>query len=196
MNNFIKPSGNVIVISAPSGAGKSTICKTVIENARNITSSISYTTRQPRKNEKNGREYFFITEAQFKEMIRKKHFVEWAKVHGNYYGTSKVLLEKILTSGKNALLEIDVHGGINIKKQYPNACMIFVMTSDFKTLKDRLVARNEDCEEEMHVRLSNAKKELKYISKYEYLIINEKLKDAAFAVKTIIKSLEYKILKK
>jgi guanylate kinase len=189
--------GNIIIVSAPSGAGKSSICEAILaSDKKNITYSISYTTRRQRSGEKNGKNYFFVSEEVFKKMIKEGKFVEWAKVHGSYYGTSKEVFEKALTVYKNIILEIDVQGAINIKKQYPNrACMIFIMTPDFKTLEKRLIARNKDRKEIIDMRMINAKKELKYLPKYEYLVINKKLTDAVEAVRTIIKSLGYKIQK-
>ncbi|MDR2811866.1 MAG: guanylate kinase [Endomicrobium sp.] len=197
ISNSIKKAGNIIIISAPSGAGKSSICEAVFaESKKNISYSISYTTRSPRKGEENGKNYYFISENKFKQMIEKKRFAEWAKVHGNYYGTSKKLINKALNDGKNIILAIDVQGGVSLKKQYPNnSCMIFIMTTDLKTLKKRLTARNKDCKGTISMRMRNAKKELKYLPKYEYLVINRKLDEAVHAVKTIIKSLEYKIEK-
>jgi guanylate kinase len=194
-NSHINPSGSIIVVSAPSGAGKTSICSAIVKSSGSVVFSISYTTRSPRQGEKNGREYFFVDESEFKKMIKEKKFVEWAKVHGNYYGTSKDLLDDVLKAGKNILLEIDVQGGINIKKQYPQACMIFVMTPDIKTLEKRLIARDKDCKKIINVRLNNAKKELKYLNKYEYLVINKQLNESIDIVKIIIKSLEYKIIK-
>lgn len=187
--------GNIIVVSAPSGAGKTSICNYIVENHADTVYSISYTTRQPRKGEKNGNEYFFTDEKQFKQMIKDVKFVEWAKVHGNYYGTPKSLLDKTLKSGKNVLLDIDVQGGLNIKKHYPQACMIFIMTPDLKTLKQRLVFRNQDSRETINMRMENAKKELKSLHKYEYLVINDNFDKAVQSVETIIKSLKYKIQK-
>jgi guanylate kinase len=194
----IKKAGKIIIISAPSGAGKSSICEAVLaEGKKNISYSISYTTRSPRKGEKNGKNYYFISEDKFKQMIEEKKFAEWVKLYGNYYGTSKELINKALSVGKNIILEIDVQGGTSIKKHYPNnSCMIFIMTPDFKTLKKRLTARNKDCKKTTYMRMLNAKKELKYLPRYEYLVINKKLNEAVHAVKTIIKSLEYKIEKK
>jgi guanylate kinase len=186
-----------MIISAPSGAGKTTICDAVIKGNKHIVSSVSYTTRTIRVGEKNGREYFFINKTEFKKMVKEKKFVEWAKVHNNYYGTPKNLLDKVLTSGKkDILLKIDVQGGMNVKKQYPQACMIFIMTPDIKTLKKRLIARNKDRKEAINMRLNNAIQELRYLQKYDYLVINKNLDDAIDAVKTIIKSLEYKIDKR
>ncbi|MDR1259839.1 MAG: guanylate kinase [Endomicrobium sp.] len=193
-NSKTKLLGNIIIISAPSGAGKSSICKAVINSNQNILYSVSYTTRLPRNGEKNGKEYFFINKSTFEKMIKEKKFAEWAIVHSHYYGTPKVPLET-LGINKNILLEIDVQGAMNIKKQYSNACMIFIMTPDLKTLKNRLVSRNKECNEIINLRLKNVKKELKYIYKYEYLVINKKLSSAIHAVKIIIESLHYKIQK-
>jgi guanylate kinase len=195
LNNPDKSLGNIIVISAPSGAGKTAICDAVARSSRNVVYSVSYTTRRPRKDEKNGREYFFVNQLGFKKMVEKGEFAEWAKVHGNYYGTSKVFLDEMLKMGKNVLMDIDVQGGMIIKRQYPGACMIFVMSPDLKTLSERLVSRNKDHKETIKMRLGNAVEEVKSVQKYEYLVINEKLDKAVIAVKTIIKSLEYKIQK-
>ncbi|MCL2334551.1 MAG: guanylate kinase [Endomicrobia bacterium] len=187
--------GSIIVISAPSGAGKSSICDALVRSDSGMVNSVSCTTREPRNGEKNGTDYFFTAEKVFKSMIKGKKFAEWAKVHGNYYGTPKSFLEKTVKAGKNILLDIDVQGGINIKKQYPDACMIFIMTPDFKTLKERLIARNKDSRQTIKIRLENAKKELEFLGKYEYLVINDKLPEAVDAVRTIIKSQKYKIKK-
>jgi guanylate kinase len=195
LNNPGKSLGNIIIISAPSGAGKTAICNAVVRSSRNVAYSVSYTTRRPRKDEKNGGEYFFVNESEFKKMIEEEKFTEWAKVYGNYYGTSKVFLDKMLKTGKNILMNIDVQGGMIIKKQYPDACMIFVTPPDLKTLKERLVSRNKDHKGTMKMRLGNAVEEFKSVPKYEYLVINEKLDKAVIAVKTIIKSLRYKIQK-
>jgi guanylate kinase len=195
LNNPVKSLGNIIIISAPSGTGKTAICDAVVRSSRDVVYSVSYTTRRPRKGEKNGGEYFFVNETEFKEMVEEGKFAEWAKVYGNYYGTSKVFLDKVLKTGKNILMNIDVQGGMTIKKQYPGACMIFVIPPDLKTLKERLVSRNKDHEEIIKMRLGNAMEEVKSVQKYEYLVINEKLDKAVVAVKTIIKSLRYKIQK-
>jgi guanylate kinase len=193
LNNPGKPLGNIIIISAPSGAGKTAICNAVVRSSRNVVYSVSYTTRCPRKDESNGSEYFFVDKTEFKKMVEEGEFAEWAKVHDNYYGTSKVLLDKMLKTKKNILMDIDVQGGMIIKRQYPGACMIFVMPPDLKTLKERLVSRNKDHKEIIKKRLGNAMEEVKFVQKYEYLVINEKLDKTVVAVKTIIKSLKYKI---
>ena len=188
-------SGSVIVVSAPSGAGKTSICNEIVKSCPDTVYSISYTTRLPRSGEKNGTEYFFTDKTKFKNMIKENKFAEWAEVHGNYYGTPKTSLDKILKSGKNVLLDIDVQGGLKIKKQYLGACMIFVMTPDIKSLKERLTLRNKDSKNTINMRMKNAKKELESLAKYEYLVINNKFEEAVDCVKTIIRSLEYKIQK-
>ncbi|MDR2426132.1 MAG: guanylate kinase [Endomicrobium sp.] len=187
--------GSIIVVSAPSGAGKTSICDAIIKEDKNTIYSISATTRLPRSHEKNGIEYFFVSETKFKTMIKEEKFAEWAKVHGNYYGTLKSFLDKTLKSGKNILLDIDVQGGINIKRQYPQACMIFIMAPDLKTIEKRLRYRNTDSDKVIKERIKNAKKELKSFPKYEYLVINDNFEKAVKSVSTIIKSLEYKIKK-
>jgi len=184
--------GHIVVVSAPSGAGKTTICDAYIASDKNAVYSISYTTRAPRHGEKNGREYFFTNKKTFKKMAKENKFAEWAKVHGNYYGTPKAFLNKTINSGKNVLLDIDVQGGLKIKKCYKNACMIFITAKDLKTIKARLIKRNKDSKETIALRMKDATEELKYIPKYEYLVINDKLPAAVSAVQTIIKSLNYK----
>ncbi|MDR1418287.1 MAG: guanylate kinase [Endomicrobium sp.] len=187
--------GNIVVISAPSGAGKTTICDAIIKSDKNILRSVSYTTREPRKGEKNSRDYFFVKETEFKQMLKSKKFVEFAKVHNNYYATSKDFLNKTLRSGKTILLEIDVQGALKIKKQYPQSCMIFIMTKNLKVLKQRLISRNKDSIETINMRIKNAKKEIQYLERYDYLVINANLEEVIDSVKTIIKSLKYKIIK-
>ena len=181
-----KQKGMIIIMSAPSGAGKTSICDAVVKKNKNIVYSISTTTRTPRKGEKNGREYYFVTEAQFKTEIKQKQFVEWAKVHNNYYGTSKKILESIISKGKDVLLDIDVQGAIKIKRQYKDALMIFVMAPSLKILKQRLIKRNKDSKEVIKIRLKNAEKEINYIDKYDYLVINDKLDESIKNVENII----------
>ncbi|MDR0617808.1 MAG: guanylate kinase [Endomicrobium sp.] len=195
MKKSINKLGNIIVVSAPSGAGKNTICDAIIKSDKNIVRSVSYTTRMPRKGERDSREYFFVSEIEFKQLLKENKFVESAKVHGNYYGTSKGFVDKTLKSGKNVLLEIDVQGGLKIKKQYPQSCMIFIMTKNLNILRQRLISRNKDCAETIKLRLKNAKKEIQCLKKYEYLVINDNLKKAIDSVKTIIRSLKYKVIK-
>jgi guanylate kinase len=178
--------GMIIIVSAPSGAGKTSIADAVIKNDKNIVYSISTTTRAPRKGERNGREYFFVDDKTFKTMIKQKKFAEWAQVHGHYYGTSEKSLEGTINKGKDILLDIDVQGALKIKKQYKSAVMIFIMTPSLKILKERLIKRNKDSMETIKIRLANAKKELSYMDKYDYLVLNDKLETSIKNVESVI----------
>ena len=182
----MKKKGMIIIVSAPSGAGKTSICDALIKNDKNIVYSVSTTTRMPRKGEKNGREYFFVSDDEFKKMIRKNMFAEWAKVHNHFYGTSKKILEQTINKGKDILLDIDVQGALKIKKQYKNALMIFITTPTLKILKERLIKRNKDSLDVIKTRIKNAKKELTYVPKYDYLVLNDKLDVSIEDVKSII----------
>jgi guanylate kinase len=182
----MKKKGMIIIVSAPSGAGKTSICDALIESDKNIVYSVSTTTREPRKGEKNGREYYFVNDSDFKKMVKKKMFVEWAKVHDHFYGTSKKVLEQTISKGKDILLDIDVQGAVKIKKQYKNALMIFITTPTLKVLKERLIKRNKDSLEVIKTRVENAKRELTYLPKYDYLILNDKLDESIKQAKSII----------
>jgi guanylate kinase len=183
-----KKYGMIIIVSAPSGAGKTSICDAIIKDDKNIVYSVSTTTRVPRAGEKNGREYFFVDEKTFKRDIKSGKFIEWAKVHDNYYGTSKKVLRGALSKGRDVLLDIDVQGALNIKKQYKNALMLFIMTPTLKELKNRLIKRNKDSVKTIKTRIENARKEIKYVHKYDYLIINDKLKESISNVKAVVKA--------
>ena len=182
----MKNKGIIIIISAPSGAGKTSICEALIKSDKNIVYSVSTTTRSPRSGEKNGREYFFVDDNTFKSMVKKNLFVEWAKVHDHFYGTSKKVLEDTINKGKDILLDIDVQGAVKIKKQYKDALMIFITTPTLKILKERLIKRNKDSMEVIKTRVANAKKELTYLPKYDYLILNDKLDESIKNVKSVI----------
>ena len=182
----MKKKGMIIIVSAPSGAGKTSICDALIKSDKNIVYSVSTTTRDPRKGEKNGREYYFVDDSNFKKMVKKNLFVEWAKVHDHFYGTSKKVLEQTINKGKDILLDIDVQGAVKIKKQYKDALMIFITTPTLKILKERLIKRNKDSMDVIKTRLENAKKELTYLPKYDYLILNDKLDESIEKAKSVI----------
>ncbi|MBR3654192.1 MAG: guanylate kinase [Elusimicrobia bacterium] len=182
----MKKKGMIIIVSAPSGAGKTSICDALIKSDKNIVYSVSTTTRKPRKGERNGREYFFVDDKTFKTMVKKNLFVEWAKVHDHFYGTSKKVLEQTINKGKDILLDIDVQGAVKIKKQYKDALMIFITTPTLKILKERLIKRNKDSMDVIKTRLENAKKELTYLPKYDYLILNDKLDESIEKAKSVI----------
>jgi guanylate kinase len=188
-----KRKGSLIVLSAPSGGGKTSICEALLRDNKNLIYSISATTRPPRGDEKEGLEYFFMSLKKFQSIIKRNGFAEWAYVHKNYYGTPKSFLNKAVREGKDVLLDIDVQGGMSIKKCFPCACLIFIKPPSLEVLRTRLINRNQDDAETIKTRLINAKKEMAYIKKYDYVVVNQKLDESIRAVKTIIEALKYKI---
>lgn len=166
--------GKLFIVSGPSGSGKSTITKKV-RDILNIPLSISATTRKPRVGEVDGVDYYFLTTNEFEKKIENDEFFEYANVHGNYYGTLISQIDKKLKLGQNVILEIDVQGGIIAKSKRPDAILIFCRTEDENILENRLRARNTDSEEIILKRLENAKKELEYEKKYDYVIVNKEL---------------------
>ena len=177
--------GALYVVSGPSGAGKSTVCKLVREKL-GINLSISATSRKPRTGEENGIDYFFLSPQEFEEKIQNGEFLEYANVHGNYYGTLKSEVEERLKKGEKVILEIDVQGGVQIKEKFPTANLIFFKTATKEELEKRLRGRNTDSEEVIQKRLKNSLKELEYEDKYELVIINNKIEQACEDLISII----------
>ena len=157
---FNKAVGRLFILSAPSGAGKTTLRYAILDRFPAMIYSVSYTTRKPRPGEKNGKDYYFITKEDFEKKIEKDQWAEWAKVHGNYYGTPAEFLDKRLAMGFGILLEIDVQGAILILERYPESITIFIMPPSLKILKQRLEQRGTDSEKVIESRLLNAEKEL------------------------------------
>lgn len=178
--------GLLIVVSAPSGAGKTTLCKEISRVLPNLQHSVSYTTRKPRPNETDGLHYFFVTEEKFNEMIKDKEFAEWAAVHGNLYGTSKKQLSEMMNKGIDVILDIDSQGAMQIKKNWKGGIFIYILPPSFDDLKRRLTERNSDATMEIEKRLKNAKKEIPQYKKYNYVIINDKFEKALGELKSII----------
>ena len=169
--------GKLIIVSGPSGSGKSTVTK-IVKDKLNIPLSISATTRNPRDGEIDGKDYFFLSEEEFKNKIANDEFYEYAEVHGNYYGTLKKTVEENLDKGLNVILEIDVQGALIAKEKKKDAILVFFRTKDMDILEKRLRDRKTDSEEVIQTRLKNAETELKYEDKYNYTIINENLDDS------------------
>jgi guanylate kinase len=166
----------LIVVSAPSGAGKTTLCQRLLQDLPGLTLSISSTTRKPRGDEKNGREYFFHTVEEFKHKIEKQEFAEWAEVHGNYYGTSKNVIEKAFAAHKSVLLDIDVQGAESLTRAYPGIChSFFIEPPSLQVLEERLRARKTDSEETIQKRIINAQREMDQASKFDRIIRNDEL---------------------
>ncbi|MCD6463156.1 MAG: guanylate kinase [Thermotogae bacterium] len=185
--------GVLYVISGPSGVGKSTIIKEVLKRFDDVTFSISYTTRPRRPDEENGVDYFFVNERTFKRLIKRGEFLEWALVHGYYYGTSKSQVKENLSRGRHVLLDIDVQGALKVMDIYPDAVFIFIAPPTFSDLKTRLMMRKTETEEEMQKRLEDAKWELSNAHKFEYLIVNKEITRSIKNLEAIIVAEQLKI---
>ncbi len=169
--------GMLFIISAPSGAGKTTLCNALRKRFPELDYSISHTTRAPRKNEVDGRDYYFISEEEFKEKRNRGEWAEWAKVHGHYYGTCAKALNAALDAGKSILLDIDVEGARQIKSVYPKSTAIFIMPPSMKILEERLRSRETDSEEDIVNRTRHARKEIASKHFYDHVIVNDRLED-------------------
>lgn len=185
--------GLLFVVSAPSGAGKTSLCKEVVKYIPNLQHSISYTTRSARPTEKDGRDYHFISADTFKRMIAQKDFIEWAIVHGNYYGTSKRDLNELLNKGVDIILDIDSQGATQIKKRFTNGVFVYILPPSFDELRHRLTIRKGDSPDEISRRLDMANEEAKDYNMYEYLIINDEFEMAIERLKAIIISTRIRI---
>jgi guanylate kinase len=170
--------GHLFVVSAPSGAGKTTLRRAVLEHFVDMLYSVSYTTRPPREGEKNAIDYHFISSLEFEKDIKEGKWVEWAKVHGHYYGTSAQFLIKGLAAGKDILLDIDVQGAIQIHAAYPDCILIFIEPPSLETLRQRLESRDLDSEAVIEQRLRNAKNEMAKKGIYGHVIVNDRLETA------------------
>ena len=178
--------GNLYVVAAPSGAGKSSLVKALMELDARVLPSVSHTTRAPRGQEKHGREYFFVSEQEFDAMVASNAFVEWASVHSHRYGTSKKMLEERMTQGSDVILEIDYQGAIQIQQMYANAILIFILPPSWEELRSRLERRGEDSTETIELRLQNAAIELAQVKEFDFVIINEVFDRALFDLKAIV----------
>ena len=178
--------GNLFVVAAPSGAGKSSLVKALRELDAHVSPSVSHTTRAPRGQEKHGREYFFASEQEFDAMVANNAFIEWANVHGKRYGTSKRALAERLASGTDVLLEIDYQGALQVKQAFPEAVLIFILPPSWEELRARLENRGEDSPDVIALRLENATEEMAQVGKFDFVIINELFETALFDLKAII----------
>ena len=184
----MKPKhGHLFIISAPSGAGKTTLVKAVLQQFKDMLYSISYTTRKPRAKERNGIDYHFISKQDFKKGIHKGRWAEWAEVYGNYYGTSVEFIEKGLSSGCDILLDIDVQGTLQILKHYPDSVTIFILPPSMNALRERLEMRGSDSQAVIEKRLLNARKEMAQKKLYRHIIVNDILSEAIKELSAIVK---------
>ena len=178
--------GNLFVVAAPSGAGKSSLVKALMELDSRVVPSISHTTRAPRGQELHGREYYFVSRETFDQMVLQDAFLEWALVHGNRYGTSKQAIEQRMAQGADVVLEIDFQGAIQVKRIFPNAVLIFILPPSWEALRVRLERRAEDSPEVIELRLQNAAAETAHAREFDFVIINELFERALFDLKAIV----------
>lgn len=178
--------GLLIVVSGPSGAGKGTICKALVERNSNVSLSISATTRQPRNGEVEGVNYFFKTEQEFKDMIKNNELMEWAGFCNHYYGTPKKNVEDMLNEGTDVILEIEVQGAMKIRSKYPEGVFVFVLPPSVEELRKRIINRGTESEEVINQRLQTARIEFTHMDKYNYYLMNDVVEDAVNRLEAII----------
>ena len=182
----MKKSGILIVISGPSATGKGTVCKSLMEVNPNLEYSTSVTTREPRKGEKEGINYFFRTPEEFQQMIRQDELLEWAEVYGNFYGTPRSHVQAYLESGKDIVLEIDTQGALQVKSRFPQGVFIFLMPPSLEELACRIQKRGSEAPEAMERRLKSARLEIGSAFQYNYLVVNDDVDQAVFQIQQIL----------
>ncbi len=184
----ISNSGNLFVVSAPSGAGKTTVVRRLLKRDRKLRRTVSHTTRSPRPGERNGREYFFVSKTAFRRLIRQRGFVEWAKVYGNYYGTSKSTIRNCLSKGHDVVLIIEQKGARAIRRQFKNAVFILVLPPRLNDLKQRMTKRRGTPASELVKRLRAARREISSMRWYTHTVINDRIPKAVASLAKIIQS--------
>ncbi len=182
----MKETGILAVVSGFSGAGKGTLMKALVDRYDNYALSISATTRNPRPGEIDGREYFFVTREQFEDMIRANQLIEYARYVDNYYGTPKQYVMQQMEAGKDVILEIEIQGALKVKKQFPNALLLFVMPPSAAALKERLTGRGTETQEVIESRLKRAVKESEGIENYDYILVNDTVEDCVMRMHQLI----------
>ncbi|HOK62470.1 MAG TPA: guanylate kinase [Soehngenia sp.] len=178
--------GFLLVLSGPSGSGKGTVSKALMEKRNDIIFSVSVTTRKPRIGEENGKNYYFVSEKEFEEMVNDNKFLEYALVHNNYYGTPKDFVYDQIENGEIVLLEIDVQGALQIKRNCKDAVFIFLLPPTMDELKNRIVKRGTESEEDINTRFENAFKELDFVGEYDFFVVNDKIEKAVEDIEAII----------
>ncbi|MFA6850506.1 MAG: guanylate kinase [Selenomonadaceae bacterium] len=178
--------GNLIVISGPSGTGKGTVCKQLLEEKREIAYSVSATTRKPREGEVDGVNYYFLAKNDFEKMIQAQELLEWAEVYGNYYGTPLKKIKEKLAEGKDVLLEIDTQGAMNVKKKFPTGVYIYIVPPSLTELSRRIRGRGTDSQESIMKRLKAASAEIKIGKNYEYVVVNDTVANAVRQIAAIV----------
>lgn len=187
--------GVLLVVSGPSGAGKGTICKALLERNPNIKISVSATTRSPRAGEVEGVNYHFLTKEVFEERIAADGFLEHARVYDNYYGTPKDNVMATLVSGEDILLEIDIQGAMQVRDRMPDGIYVFILPPSMSELKNRIIKRGSETEESLNKRFNSAYQEIDFIKKYDYYIINDNLENAVSTLESIIHAEKHRVVK-
>ncbi|GAB4108127.1 MAG: guanylate kinase [Acidobacteriota bacterium] len=178
--------GDLFILSAPSGTGKTSLAHRLLPRVGGMTFSVSHTTRPSRRGEVNGKEYFFVTETEFLRMAEEGQFLEWAQVYGNYYGTSRAFVESRLSEGLDVLLDIDIQGALKVRRLMPDAVTIFVLPPSYRELEERLRGRGLDDEEVIRHRLFVARSEIRHFADYDYLVINRDLDRSTAELEAIV----------
>jgi guanylate kinase len=168
-------NGNLFIITSPSGGGKGTLIREVLRTTANVGYSVSFTTRGKRAGEEHGRDYFFVSREEFEKLVAEDAFLEYALVHGNYYGTSRAQVESELNLGRDIILEIDVQGAETVKRLMPEAIGIFILPPSFEVLKQRLTARQTESEDDLRLRLENSRREVQRYNEFDYVVINDEI---------------------
>ncbi|MDT4898663.1 MAG: guanylate kinase [Acidobacteriota bacterium] len=176
----------LVVVSSPSGGGKGTLIRRALKTVPNLGYSVSFTTRLPREGEVNGRDYFFVSEERFKQMVAASNFLEWAVVHGNLYGTSHLEIERELNEGHDIILEIDVQGAESVRSLVADAVSVFILPPSFEILRNRLVGRGSERPHDLALRLRNSRSEVEHYREFQYLVINDDAERAAGLLASII----------
>ena len=177
--------GNLFIITAASGAGKTSLVKALVADNPNIKVSVSFTTRKPRVGEKDGEDYFFLDEVNFKKKIKNNDFLEMAECHGSFYGTSKLVVKEAIKNGENIILEIDYQGASSVKKLFPESISIFIIPPSIRALEDRLHNRGQDSKEDIKIRVAAAKNEMSHLEEFDYVTINDNFEQALDGLKSI-----------
>jgi guanylate kinase len=182
----IRTKGDLFVVSAPSGAGKTTLLKRLLRRVDDLEFSVSYTTRPPRRGERDGVDYHFVTEARFRRMVARREFLEWARVYDHLYGTSRRQVDRARRRGLDVLLDLDTQGAASVRRRLPSAVLLFILPPDARTLERRLRGRGLDAEETVRRRLGEAAGEIRRYPRYDYLVINGQVEEALRRLEAVV----------